>query len=221
MPSGIWLYSYLALWLLLLLESALLIGMIRQVAQLHAHWVRNDPVTGLPLGAKAPALRHHDIAGRAVSLGSERGRKTLLLFLSPGCRSCREAIERIGSLLEFGKFEIVLAVGASVTKTRLFVMEYDSLVEADVPVIADAERELSDRYRVGAVPYIVLIDEDGRIGGKGVGLSVLDAGVLVTQADELRRKRLGLPEMTPTDFDAAEKEVAMGAQPARADAAAS
>jgi peroxiredoxin len=44
---------------------------------------------GLPLGTEAPALELRSLEGETVSLGSLRGRDTLLLFWNPSCGFCR------------------------------------------------------------------------------------------------------------------------------------
>src|SRR5438128_887334 len=112
MPTGLWLVAYGALWLVLLINSILLVGVIRHVAHLHSYRVQNDPEWGLPLESLAPALPPEDLFGRPVSLAPSRGRKTLLYFVSAHCSSCRQAMARVPLLSQTDGLELVLVVSA-------------------------------------------------------------------------------------------------------------
>ncbi len=193
MPSGLWLYSYIALWGLLLIVSALLVGVLRQITALHAYCVRNDPEWGLPLASMAPALPERDLFGRRLSLGASRGKKTLLYFVSRHCSSCRAAMRLVPLLSEaVDEFELVLIVGSSETDSRMFLEEHrrkDAF--PGVHVVADPSGRLMAEYKVAAVPYVVVVDEAGRIGARGGGVTSGELGGLIAQADRLRRIRSG------------------------------
>jgi methylamine dehydrogenase accessory protein MauD len=188
MPSGIWLYSYLALWALLLAVSFLLVAVLRHMREVYSYWVKNDPEWGLPLGALAPALLAEDIDGRPVSLGASRGKKTILIFLSRGCHSCRRALAQVPSLRAIEGVELILVVSAKELETRLFLAEADRDVNfPEVLALADSNRRLTHTYRVAAVPYAVVVDEDARIAGKRTGWSPGEIESLMRQAEALRQ----------------------------------
>jgi methylamine dehydrogenase accessory protein MauD len=185
-----WLYSYLALWTLLLLISFLLIAVQRQLRELYGYWVKNDPEWGLPLGALAPAVSGEDAYGRPVSLAAGRGKKTLLFFLSPGCKSCRAAMGRVPSLREREDAQLILVVSATPLQTQLFLAGHrQDVAFPDVLAVADAKRELAEQYKVAAVPYSVVVDEDGRVGAKSAGWSLEEIDSLITAAEALRQRR--------------------------------
>lgn len=148
MPTGVWLYSYCALWLLILLECLALILLVRQMGGLYEHWIRNDPDWGLPLGSLAPALPDVDLYGRTISLAASRGRKTVLFFLSPGCRSCKDSILRVPAIAKEEDVEVVLVVRAGELQTKLFVSQhYRDREFPDVPVTADPDNHVAGQYK--------------------------------------------------------------------------
>jgi hypothetical protein len=212
MTSGLWLYSYLALWGLLLLESVLLIAMLRQLKALHSYWVQNDPEWGLPLGALAPALAGGELFGRPVSLAADRGEKTLLLFLSRGCKSCRDTMLHVPSLHSRENLELVLVVRGKALETKLFLAEFRRAERfPDVLVLPDADRALMDQYKVVAVPYAVVVDEDRRVGAKGTGTSPGEIEALIAHAEESRRQRQARADGGELPFFSPKVEASEGA----------
>src|ERR1700730_504486 len=93
--------SNVALWILLLVVSAVVLALVRQlgvlderIAPAGALMLNRGPAVGEP----APVLDVNDLEGRAHQVGAARadGRSTLLLFVSPTCPGCK-------SLLPAGK----------------------------------------------------------------------------------------------------------------------
>src|SRR5438046_981558 len=143
MASGPWGYSYVGLWALLLLEGVLLFGLIRQMVRLYEHWIINDPDWGLPLGSLAPALPVKDLFGRPVSLAAARGKKTLLLFLSRGCKACRDTLALVPSMPRGKDKELVLVIAERDPQVASFVAELNSETGVPrMPVIADGDRQI-------------------------------------------------------------------------------
>jgi hypothetical protein len=184
MPSGIWLWSYLALWFLLILESLALIGVVRQLAHLHSYWVAHDPAWGLPLGALAPELPGRDIEGEPVPRPAERGDKTLIYFLSPGCPSCRQVLEQMRALGQLEGVSTLLVVAASELKTKLFVAPFcvDG-IPPGVTVLADPRSQLGHRYKIGMSPYGIVVGPDGRLAAKTAGITMTEIRAALAQAD--------------------------------------
>jgi peroxiredoxin len=186
MPTGAWLYSYLALWFLLALECLALVLVLRQVARLHSYWLRNDPDWGLPLGSLAPALPPKDLYGRNLSLAAARGRKTVLFFLTPGCRGCEHAMSLVGTTTNPDDAEVVLVVRGSAVKVKLFVSRHGREARfPEVPVVADPEGTVSERYKVVVAPYTVVLDTARRVVAKGSAITDGDMWLLMSQADRI------------------------------------
>lgn len=208
MPQGLWLYSYLGLWALLILTSLLLFAVVRQLRALHSFWVQNDPEWGLPLGALAPAVAGGDVFGNPATLGTARGKKTLILFLSRGCKACRQVVLMVPTLTRWEQTELLLVVGGSALDARLYMAEHHREERfPSVPVLCDRDYGLMEKYKVSAVPYVVVVDEDGRVGAKGSPLASAEIAMLLRQSDELRRKRQEAAPRPGVGFISAERLV--------------
>jgi methylamine dehydrogenase accessory protein MauD len=190
MPTGLWLYSYCLFIGVAIIESVLMIAILREIAALHTHFVRTDPNSGLPLGALAPVLSGNDLFGRPVSLAASRGKNTLLFFVSAGCSHCRRVMPVIPAIYNTGDFELVLIVNNSKLKTQLFLEEnWPNGSAPRFPVVVDDRNHLGERYRVAGVPHVVVVDADGRIGMQGVATTASEVHFLVEQTEEVRKRR--------------------------------
>src|SRR6266516_3410689 len=95
--SGVWLASYVVLWVVVLLLAFLLAGALRQLGLLQLR-LGDDPGalitdTGLERGAEAPDFTALGAeSGELVSLSDLPAVPRMLVFASPGCLSCRELI---------------------------------------------------------------------------------------------------------------------------------
>jgi hypothetical protein len=88
--SGVWLASYIVLWVVVLLLAFLLAGALRQLGLLQLR-LGDDPgalitETGLERGAQAPDFTALDSeTGELVSLSDLPAVPRMLVFASPGC----------------------------------------------------------------------------------------------------------------------------------------
>jgi hypothetical protein len=213
MPTGLWLYAYYVFVALIVLETLLMIAVLRQITALHSHFVTNDPNAGLPLGALAPRLAGSDVFGRPLSLAAGRVRKTVLFFLSTNCSSCRPVMTLLPEISSRGNFELILVVGSSELKTKLFLEEHwPGAATPPFLIVADGRSDVGGRYRVFGVPHAVVVDEDERIGAQGTATTPAEVGVLLSQTDELRRRRwmsgqagepVALPVKVPSEPESA------------------
>jgi methylamine dehydrogenase accessory protein MauD len=207
MPTGLWLWSYLALWVLLGLVTLLLAAVIRQVGELHAYWVAKDPEHGLPLGVPAPALDGTDLYGRSVALAPAG--KTLLFFVSRGCLACQTAMKLMGTIHRLPGIRLVLIVQNSENQTREFVEEYHRESEfPDALIVVDFEREIGDEYKATATPYAVLVEKE-RILAKGI---VSEGEHFQSLLDHAERRRKWEAERTEREaLQLSEEPVVTGA----------
>jgi thiol-disulfide isomerase/thioredoxin len=108
------------------------------------------------IAAIAPLPTADDSAFDAQSL---RGKPTLVLFASPTCGYCIKELPIAKAAAEKEKANLVAVFisgnkksAASVTQTAKF----------DAPVLVDEGRELSKKYEIKGVPYMVVVGPDGR-----------------------------------------------------------
>jgi methylamine dehydrogenase accessory protein MauD len=164
------LISQAALWILMLVMAGLQLALLRQIGVIHE---RIAPIGALTLdkgpkeGESAPVFDLTDMGKRRVRIGGERsdGRSSLVFFLSPTCPVCKKMIPILKSMrrAESRSIEIVLASDGEADEHERFIRA-ERLEE--FPYVLS--QELGMTYRVGKLPYAVLIDEAGVVRAKGL-----------------------------------------------------
>jgi methylamine dehydrogenase accessory protein MauD len=162
--------SQVALWVLVLVMAGILLALLRQIGVLHE---RIAPMGALTLdkgpkeGEAAPRFDLLDLRRRPVHVGGENPahKSTLLFFLSPTCPVCKKMLPILKSAArsEAAWLNIVLASDGEREEHERFVerAELDTF-----PYVLSAE--LGMTYRVGRLPYAVLIDDGGVVRAKGL-----------------------------------------------------
>jgi len=97
--EGLWLVSYLALWLFVVLQSALLVALLRHIRNLRL-WLREagvirEPVSyeeGPPIGTKIERLREVLYLDGTSSMKDDDERAKLLVFVPAGFFGCDELL---------------------------------------------------------------------------------------------------------------------------------
>lgn len=162
--------SQIALWVLLLVVAGLQLALLRQVGVIHE---RIAPMGALTLdkgpkeGESSPLFDLLDLRNRRVKIGgaSTSGKSTLIFFLSPSCPVCKKMLPILRSCArtESNWLEILLASDGTPAEHERFV-NAQSL--GDFPYLLS--QELGMTYRIGKLPYAVLIDETGVVRAKGL-----------------------------------------------------
>jgi methylamine dehydrogenase accessory protein MauD len=162
--------SQIALWVLLLVMAGLQFALLRQIGVIHE---RIAPMGALTLdkgpkeGEEAPRFDLVDLGKRRVTIGgiSTSGRSALIFFLSPSCPVCKKMLPILKSSArtEAKSLEIILASDGEAAEHERFVAAQSLGEFPDI-----LSQELGMTYRVGKLPYAVLIDEAGVIRAKGL-----------------------------------------------------
>ncbi|MGI9597386.1 MAG: thioredoxin domain-containing protein [Acidimicrobiales bacterium] len=136
--TGIWMVSYVLLWLTVLALGFSVIALLRQIGVLHT---RVAPM-GVHFAGEGPELDQAAPAIRAVDYSASP--YTLLAFTSPTCEICatlKPALQRLSR----GYQEI-----------DLHIIDHD----VDAATFSD--------FRVRSTPYLVAIDAEGVVRSRGV-----------------------------------------------------
>jgi len=150
--------------------GAAVLALVRQVGILHE---RISPAGAL-VGAERPAVGEHapvfelrDWSGRIRRVGGidARGRRTLLLFVSPTCPICKQLLPLARSLrkAEGEHLRVVLASDGPLAEHTAFVHHYG--LEREAYVLSG---ELGRAYQVGRLPHAVLLDREGVVRARGL-----------------------------------------------------
>ncbi|HEX7168632.1 MAG TPA: thioredoxin domain-containing protein [Acidimicrobiales bacterium] len=153
MTGGVWVVSYVLLWVAVLFLSVVVVALLRQVGVLHA---RLQPLgvhpagEGPEQGAEAPPVP-------AVAYGDAAA--TLVTFTSPTCSVCRELSPSLRALEE----------------------QYGDVKLVEVSM-GDDTRAVFSAFGVRSTPYLVAVGRDGVVRGKGVANSLEQVEVLLEEA---------------------------------------
>jgi methylamine dehydrogenase accessory protein MauD len=162
--------SNAVLWLLVLLLTAVVLALVRQVGVLHERIAPAGALMlqrGLTVGEAAPVIEVADLDGRAHQLGAERadGRSTLLLFVSPSCPVCKSLLPAVKSSRRDERtwMDVILASDGDASEQREFVraQELDG-----IPYVVSAALGLA--YQVSRLPFAALLDERGILRARGL-----------------------------------------------------
>ncbi|HEY6394567.1 MAG TPA: methylamine dehydrogenase accessory protein MauD [Candidatus Binataceae bacterium] len=164
------LISQAVLWILMIVMAGLQLAVLRQVGVLHERIAPMGALTidkGPKEGENAPLFDLVDLRRRRVTIGgpNDAGRSTLLFFLSPTCPVCKKMLPILKSLAHTEEkwLQIFFASDGEREEHDRFI---DAQSLADFPYLLS--QELGMTYRVGKLPYAVLIDETGVVRAKGL-----------------------------------------------------
>jgi len=161
--------SQVLLWVLTLSMALMILALLRQVGVLHE---RIAPMGALTLdrgpkeGEAAPQFEVKDIRrGTPLHLGGPRSRSTLLFFLSPTCPVCKKLLPIVKSIqqAEGSWLDVILASDGEPAEHERFIRVQHL---EDFPYILSADVGMT--YRIGKLPYGVMIDDSGVIRAKGL-----------------------------------------------------
>jgi methylamine dehydrogenase accessory protein MauD len=168
--SGVWLASYIVLWVLVLLLAFLLAGALRQLGLLQLR-LGDDPgalITdlGLERGAQAPAFTALDgESGELVSLSDLPAVPRLLVFASPGCLSCRELIPGLNEVRKTrGDYDFLVVCRGDLESCQAF----GRMNRLEAPMVVDTTGQIEKDYLVTLTPFAYLIDHEGHVVIRGV-----------------------------------------------------
>ncbi len=161
--------SNVVLWIAVISLGVLTLALARQIGLLHE---RSAPLGamvtdhGPEVGDEAPEFELDDFSGRSIQIGGERQGKAdnLLVFLSPSCPMCNKLLPTCRDLAHKEKLDIVIISDGEEAEHRRFLEKHQ--IQNDLPYVVSAE--IGMHFKVGRVPYAVLIDNKGFIRAKGL-----------------------------------------------------
>ena len=178
--TGIWLISYIALWILFLILAVVLLLTVRSlsvvVEKLQALQPGPEPLaTTVPIGETLPdvELRGRDDVLR--SLHSFGGTDTAVVVVSPGCGPCRDVLAEVGQhpasndpLHLRVEQTLLICVGEASEAAR----ELDQArIPAGVPVFFDPENKIKSLWGIQGTPTMIVLNPDLRIVHASAGFT--------------------------------------------------
>ena len=168
--SGVWLASYIVLWLVVLMLAFLLAGALRQLGLLQLR-LGDDPGalitdTGLERGADAPDFTGLSAdSGELVAGDDLEPRARMIVFTSPGCLSCRELIPGLNEVRKTRKdFDFLVVCRGDLESCRGF----GRMNRLEAPMVVDTNGQIEKDYAVTLTPFAYLIDHEGKVVIRGL-----------------------------------------------------
>jgi len=168
--SGVWLASYIVLWVFVLLLAFLLAGALRQLGLLQLR-LGDDPGalitdSGLERGSQAPNFTALDAeSGEVVRLSDLPAVPRMLVFASPGCLSCRELIPGLNEVRQTrGEYDFLVVCRGDLESCQAF----GRMNRLEAPMVVDTTGQIEKDYLVSLTPFAYLIDHEGRVVIRGI-----------------------------------------------------
>jgi methylamine dehydrogenase accessory protein MauD len=200
--SGVWLASYIVLWLLVLVLGFLLAGALRQLGLIQLR-LGDDPGalitdTGLDRGVEAPDFTALDSeTEELVKLSDLPAAPRLIVFASPGCLSCRELIPGLNEVRKTrrGEFEFLVICRGDLESCQSF----GRMNRLEAPMVIDTTGQIEKDYVVTLTPFAYLLDHERRVVIRGVANDWRQLESLLDQEGTIQAS-----PFVPVDGDSAE-----------------
>lgn len=160
--------SNAVLWVVVLALLVAVFALARQVGILYERVAPMGALmidSGPAVGEAAPRFDLPSLGGGSVSVGAGAERSQLLFFLSTSCPVCKKLLPILKSIAvaESSWLRIVFASDGdpdehAAFRNRIGIKTFPYLLSS----------ELGLAFRVGKLPYAVLLDEAGRVRAKGL-----------------------------------------------------
>ena len=164
------LVSNLILWVAVVALACVVAALVRQVGVLYERVAPAGALVlpqSLAVGERAPSIQAEELGGAARTIGAPHpaGRSTLVFFLSPTCPVCKQLLPALRSIVraEGAWLDVVLASDGPRAEHEAYLAR-ERL--GDFAYVLSAP--LGVAYRVGKLPYAVLVDGDGVVRGAGL-----------------------------------------------------
>lgn len=153
MSGAGWIVSYVLLWIAVVVLSLAVVALLRQIGVLHA---RLRP-QGVHFAGEGPPLDSpaSDIGG----VEWDRARLTVVAFTAPDCELCEALVPGLAAL------------GEQYREVQVATVDHQP-----------ATRRIFSAYNVTSTPYVVAVDDDGIVRGRGVANTLDQVEVLVEEA---------------------------------------
>jgi methylamine dehydrogenase accessory protein MauD len=168
--SGVWLASYIVLWLVVLALAFLLAGALRQLGLIQLR-LGDDPGalitdTGLERGTVAPDFTALDSeSGELVTLSELAPVPRMIVFASPGCLSCRELIPGLNEVRKTRQDHDFLVVCRGDVES---CQAFGRMNRLEAPMVVDTNGQIEKDYVVSLTPFAYLLDHERNVVIRGL-----------------------------------------------------
>ena len=113
------------------------------------------------IGGAAPDFTLESTEGQKVSLGTQRGKPTVVVFVASWCEVCRAEMPTMVETFRAHQEHRVVFLGVDVYEDYLIAQQFRQEFQMPFPLLVDAYGEVTKQYRVNGTPTTFFIDPDG------------------------------------------------------------
>lgn len=140
--------------------------------------------TGASVGELAPDISLPDISGRQVSLSQFRGQKVLLAFWASWCPPCQIEMVSLQRLHDNSAVQNLQILAVNVGETEDQIIAFIARKHLSLPILFDAKGVVQNRYGVYQLPMVFLIDGQGKIVARHLGLRDWNSSDVITELNQ-------------------------------------
>jgi hypothetical protein len=172
--TGLWLVSYVILWVIVITLLLLVLGILRLVGSLNSRItlessaddsIPSIAADGPEIGSSMPKVEAPSLVGSGTVSLPEPGKGALLIFMSHMCSSCQSIVDSLNQLGEeqTSGVPVTVFLRADERGTQAFLTVYG----LQVPTISDGETIWTRAFSVHRSPFALYYDEKGVLVRKG------------------------------------------------------
>ncbi|MEZ4485798.1 MAG: TlpA disulfide reductase family protein [Syntrophotaleaceae bacterium] len=140
------------------------------------------------VGALAPEFTLTDISGGQLSLGQFRGRNVLIVFWASWCPPCRAEMASLQLLHNSNTVKNLAILAVNAGETQGQVAAFVSQQKLTLPVLLDVENDLQQLYGVYQLPLAFLVDSQGKIVARHLGMRDWNSTEAIAALNRLGRE---------------------------------
>lgn len=126
-----------------------------------------------------------------ISLGDHRGDVVYVSFWASWCEPCREEMPLLASLWRRHRDEGFQVIAINVDEDPLAAREFAREHGLEFPLARDADRAVSQLYRVAGYPSHYLVDRRGKVRFSALGFTEADALAVTREVETLLAEAVG------------------------------
>jgi len=162
--SGPLLASYVALWVLVAVQSVALFALYHHFGRIYIGSPQGRLAQGPKRGDVLRTLDALDLTGVPVRVPGN-GKPALLLFASIACPMCRELLPDLEQLVrERRNIDTIVVCGGDADH----VATWADGAQRALPIVPDQRQKIAAKYGIGITPFVVAVARDGVVREKGL-----------------------------------------------------
>lgn len=148
-------------------------------------------VQTFPTPVSAPAFRLADVDGASRTLDSLRGSVVLLNFWATWCIPCRDEMPAMARLHQHYRPRGLTILGVNFKESAPDVRAFLDKLGVSFGTVLDTDGTVSEKYRVRGLPVTFLVDREGRLLWKAIGVRDWDGPHGRGHLDEILAEQTG------------------------------